>query len=72
MYLRGHKNEKKVKMYEHFGMKMVREHIVSEKATYYEMVLSIAQEKIKKAILYLRRRKQKRVSMAACSKQSGC
>ena len=34
-------DEKKVKMYEHFGMKMVREHIVSEKATYYEMVREI-------------------------------
>ena len=25
------------RMYEHFGMKMVREHIVSKRATYYEM-----------------------------------
>ena len=28
---------RKVKMYEHFGMEMMREHIVSDKATYYEM-----------------------------------
>ena len=31
-------DEKKVKIYEHFGMKMVREHIVSERAIYYEML----------------------------------
>ena len=30
-------DERKVRMYEHFGMKMVREHIVSKRATYYEM-----------------------------------
>ena len=29
---------KKVKIYEHFGMKMVREHIVSDRAIYYEML----------------------------------
>ena len=31
-------DEKKVKIYEHFGMKMVREHIVSDRAIYYEML----------------------------------
>ena len=31
-------DEKKVKIYEHFGMKMVREHIVSDRAVYYEML----------------------------------
>ena len=30
---------KKVEIYEHFGMKMVREHIVSDRAVYYEMIL---------------------------------
>lgn len=30
---------RKVKMYEYFGMKMVREHKVSERATYYEMLI---------------------------------
>ena len=30
-------DEKKVKIYEHFGMKMLREHVLSDKATYYEM-----------------------------------
>ena len=29
---------KKVEIYEHFGMKMVREHIVSDRAVYYEML----------------------------------
>ena len=29
---------KKVEIYEHFGMKMVREHIVSDRAIYYEML----------------------------------
>ena len=29
---------KKVKLYEHFGLKMVREHIVSDRAVYYEML----------------------------------
>ena len=33
-------DEKKVKIYEHFGMKMVREHVLSEKARYYEMFWS--------------------------------
>ena len=32
-------DEKKVKIYEHFGMKMVREHIVSDRAIYYEMLI---------------------------------
>ena len=31
-------DEKKVKIYEHFGMKMVREHVVSDRAVYYEML----------------------------------
>lgn len=31
-------DEKKVQLYEHFGMKMVREHSVSERAIYYEML----------------------------------
>ena len=31
-------DEKKVKIYEHFGMKMAREHIVSDRAIYYEMI----------------------------------
>ena len=31
-------DEKKVKIYEHFGMKMVREHVVSGRAVYYEML----------------------------------
>lgn len=33
-------DEKKVKIYEHFGMKMMREHIVSDRAIYYEMLRS--------------------------------
>lgn len=31
-------DEKKVKIYEHFGMTMVREHFIAENATYYEML----------------------------------
>ena len=31
-------DEKKVKIYEHFGMKLEREHIVSDRAIYYEMI----------------------------------
>lgn len=30
-------DEKKVAVYEHFGMKMVREHIISDRAVYFEM-----------------------------------
>ncbi len=32
---------RKVRMYEHFGMKMMREHIVSDRATYYEMLKEV-------------------------------
>ena len=35
---RSYDDEKKVKIYEHFGMKMVREHVVSDRAIYYEML----------------------------------
>lgn len=35
-------DEKKVKIYEHFGMKMVKEHHVADNATYYEMYRSIS------------------------------
>ncbi len=31
-------DEKKVKIYEHFGMKMVRMHVLAENASYYEML----------------------------------
>ena len=31
-------DQKKVKVYEHFGMRLVREHIVSDRAVYYEML----------------------------------
>ncbi len=31
-------DEKKVQIYEHFGMKMVRKHLVARNATYYEML----------------------------------
>ncbi len=31
-------DEKKVKIYEHFGMRMVRKHVVADNATYYEML----------------------------------
>ena len=31
-------DEKKVRIYEHFGMKMVREHTVSDRAVYFEML----------------------------------
>lgn len=31
-------DEKKVKIYEHFGMKMVREHYIADNAVYYEML----------------------------------
>jgi len=31
-------DEKKVRIYEHFGMKMVREHRIAENATYYDML----------------------------------
>lgn len=31
-------DEKKVRIYEHFGMKMVRKHVVSKRAVYYEML----------------------------------
>ncbi len=31
-------DEKKVRIYEHFGMQMVRKHIVAQNATYYEML----------------------------------
>ena len=31
-------DEKKVKIYEHFGMKMERKHIVSDRAVYFEMI----------------------------------
>lgn len=31
-------DEKKVKIYEHFGMKMVRKHIISDRAVYFEML----------------------------------
>ncbi len=30
-------DEKKVAVYEHFGMKMVRRHIISDRAVYFEM-----------------------------------
>lgn len=33
-------DEKKVEIYEHFGMTMVREHFIAENATYYEMLRS--------------------------------
>jgi len=31
-------DEKKVRIYEHFGMKMVRKHVVSKRAVYFEML----------------------------------
>lgn len=31
-------DEKKVKIYEHFGMRLARRHVLSERATYYEML----------------------------------
>ena len=31
-------DQKKVKVYEHFGMRLVREHVVSDRAVYYEML----------------------------------
>ena len=34
-------DEKKVKIYEHFGMEMVREHFIASNATYYEMLREV-------------------------------
>ena len=37
-------DEKKVKIYEHFGMKLARRHVLSERATNYEMLREIQQQ----------------------------
>ncbi|MBR0462695.1 MAG: hypothetical protein IJJ00_08310 [Erysipelotrichaceae bacterium] len=39
-------DEKKVKIYEHFGMRMVKKHVLSGNASYYEMLREPAEEQL--------------------------
>ena len=46
---------KKVKLYEHFGLKMVREHMVSDRAVYYEMLREYRRNNLLSFLLSLHR-----------------